>query len=268
MLCKTCLYKLVVNERRILMKNTKKIKSLINGVLLGIFLLATGTIAMASNFKSSENTVTNKIGITAQRHCPPGNGPMQGKMQEFLDSQVKSGVITQEKANELQGFFNKKAQARKAQCEKLRKMSPEERRSLREQIKKERPDFFADAVKEGILTQKQAETIKKAFWDNKIAERQKVIETKLNTLVEKGTITAEQKTAILDQIQQDHKKWQANREKMKNMTKEERKDSLKQLVQNGTITQEQADAVKKILSKQARHQGYKGKFNKNQEKPM
>jgi competence protein ComGC len=89
------------------------------------------------------------------------------------------------------------------------------------------------------------------------------LKTKLDTLVTAGTITQDQENKILEYVNQKNAEIQAEMEKVKNMTKEERdayfKDKAKvksdlfsELVSKEIITQAQADQISKNVSDKAK----------------
>jgi polyhydroxyalkanoate synthesis regulator phasin len=89
------------------------------------------------------------------------------KMKSLLDNQVKAGTITQEEADKIVSFLNKKAEERKAEMEKVKNMTEAERKAYFEQKKdKQKADLFTDLVNQGILSQQKADALKKAMKDS------------------------------------------------------------------------------------------------------
>lgn len=85
--------------------------------------------------------------------------------QTKMDEMVKDGVITQEKASQIKAFADKRMQEKKARREQWKKLSPEQRKALKEKWHKEktaggRGGLFTDLVKNKIITQQEADTIK------------------------------------------------------------------------------------------------------------
>jgi polyhydroxyalkanoate synthesis regulator phasin len=86
-----------------------------------------------------------------------------------------------------------------------------------------------------------------------------MMKSELDKLVTAGTITADQETAILNNVKQEQTVRQAEMDKIKNMTESERTtyfeskkttektDFLSNLVTAGTLTQTQADAIKSAV---------------------
>jgi hypothetical protein len=81
-----------------------------------------------------------------------------------LDDQVKAGVITQTEKDKISSYLEKKAEARKAEMEKVKAMSDEERKAYFEaNMNTQRSDLFTELVKENILSQDKADALKKAM---------------------------------------------------------------------------------------------------------
>lgn len=120
-----------------------------------------------------------------------------------------------------------------------------------------RPVFqetFDQLVKDGVITQAQAETIKTKLKANMRAQRQQRIVYRLKALVANGTITQEQSTRIQTQLEASRQERRALFAKTKGMTKEARQQYLQEnkakfqsplskLVKEGVITQDQANAI-------------------------
>ncbi|SKB00482.1 hypothetical protein SAMN05443428_1443 [Caloramator quimbayensis] len=79
----------------------------------------------------------------------------------FLDNQVKAGVITQDEENKIISYMNKKAEDKKAEMEKIKSLTEEERKAYFENKKSQaKSDFFKELVDKGILTQNKADVLK------------------------------------------------------------------------------------------------------------
>lgn len=139
---------------------------------------------------------------------------------------------------------------------------------------------FRGAVQEGIITTEQAQAIQDFLREEsrQVAETQ--LKTKLAELVTAGTINQTQADAVIAYQQaraeqrqemsaEDKAARQAEVEKLKAMTAEERKaymeqnkpekpQPFKELIDNGTLNQEQADAIAKIMGGFGGHRGGPG----------
>ncbi|MDI3481237.1 MAG: hypothetical protein PWQ97_892 [Tepidanaerobacteraceae bacterium] len=206
----------------------------------------------------------------------------EAQQKERLDNLVSQGLITQDQEEKIMEYYKTQEEERKAEMEKIKNMTEDERKAYFEQKKESnstaKPDPMQGLVEAGILTQDEADAINeyyqqqmKAKMEEAQAKRQEEIESQLDSLVSAGTITQEQKEKILAYLNEQEEARQAEMEKIKNMTEDERKayfeekknsksekgtvaDPLQELVDNGTLTQEQADAVAKALF-QARRGG-------------
>jgi glutamyl-tRNA reductase len=168
--------------------------------------------------------------------------------------------------------MNKKDEARKAEMEKVKAMTEEERKAYFEANKPTfKVDMFEELVAEGIINQTQADKIKAAL--PKGGEHEGVMKAKIDfttafdSLVSAGTITQAQEDKIVEFMKQKAEARKAEMEKVKAMTEEERKayfeankakerpDLFKELVDAGILNQAQADAAKKALPE---HSGPRG----------
>lgn len=209
----------------------------------------------------------------------PGRGHGSELSEENLAQLVSDGVITQEKADAIKAYTDKlteekeaKAEEMKAKMEELKNLTPGERKAQFEQNAgdkkagfEDRKDLFTELVSNNILTQDEADAIKASLKEKAAAESRQKTADNLSDLVEKGTLTQTQVDQILDKYESIQKDREAQMEKMKAMTDDERKayfeankdnaqkpaDLESQLVEAGIITQEQADAIKANMTEKA-----------------
>ena len=177
-------------------------------------------------------------------------------MQSVLSNLVASNQITQAQADQIVARQQQLQTERQQLREQMRDMTPAERETLREQNRAEKVDLLTLLVKEGTITQEQADGIKTAMRDQQATRQQERLSTALSGLVEKNVISSEQSTAIVDKVTAMMNDRQAEMEKMRNMTGEERRqymqenrpaNPLAELVTSGVLTQEQADQVQTLL---------------------
>ena len=83
----------------------------------------------------------------------------------FVDGLVADNVIPRETGDKLLAYLSQKKEAHKAEREKLKSMTEEERKAYFEEqkAKREADGPFAELVKNGTLTQEQAGAIAKAL---------------------------------------------------------------------------------------------------------
>lgn len=198
-----------------------------------------------------------------------------------LDNLVKAGTITQTEKDSVTAYLEKKASDQKAEMEKVKNMTDEERRAYFEENKAaQKSDVLADLVKDGILSQEKADALKEAMPQKKVIIRQdfgKGIEAQLDNQVKAGTITQAEKDNITAYLEKKASDQKANMEKVKSMTAEERKayfeenkttpkaDIFTELVNAGIISQDKADALKKAMPAHEGNQKvqFKAKININ-----
>lgn len=84
---------------------------------------------------------------------------LEGGLQDLVDR----GVLSGEDINNIRSYMVKVREERKDQIEKLRTMTPEERKAYFESNKNGRKDIINRMVEDKVITEKQAEEIKKAI---------------------------------------------------------------------------------------------------------
>jgi len=89
-------------------------------------------------------------------------GDMQSNMKSKIDALVKAGTITQAIEDKVIATYNQMDIDRKAEMDKVSKMTAAERKTYMDsKVKGQRVDPLADLVKNGTLTQAQADAINK-----------------------------------------------------------------------------------------------------------
>jgi membrane peptidoglycan carboxypeptidase len=80
----------------------------------------------------------------------------------YSDDLVQQGVIDQATADKIKEYLTLEAEAKKAEAEKIKAMSEEERQAYREELKQLTPPAspFEEMVNQGVITQEQADAIK------------------------------------------------------------------------------------------------------------
>lgn len=85
-------------------------------------------------------------------------------MKQQLDNAVRSGTITQDDENKIIAYLQQKHEQRKAEKEKIKSMTEEQRKSYFENKRSEkRGDFFDELVSQGILTKDKSDALKKTL---------------------------------------------------------------------------------------------------------
>jgi len=233
--------------------------------MIGGLLLGGGGFALANTTDAGVNAQTNSANLICGPNMPGIRGMNSEMLQSILDSLVTNGTITQTQAEQIIAKEKQLAaeqQNMKGQMknrgENIKNVTQAEREAIRNQNKPERVDAFSQLVKEGTITQEQADAIKAAFQVKMAAQRQEQLNTALNGLVEKNVINSEQSAAILNRLTENQDNRKAQMEAVKDMTAEQRRayleankpekfNPLAELVTAGTITQAQADEIAKVI---------------------
>lgn len=254
-----------------------KFSKVVGGLLIGGMLLSGGGMALAGDADTTTNTNTDKAKQFAEGRgfVGPGHrggdfgGPMhrggfglQGSanFQESIDKLVTDGVITQAKADEIKAFLESQAKAKQAEFDKIKAMTPEERKAAMDKMREENKDkprtgLWEELVTNNVLTQAEADKIKTTLQTQGEAERAAKLTEAIASLVKAGTITDAQGDQIVAALQAADAERQALRAKLDGMTEEERQqyceenkdkertNPLEALISAGTITEDQGKAL-------------------------
>lgn len=87
----------------------------------------------------------------------------EARLQSGLQQLVDKGVLSDQDISNIRGYMLKIREERSAQIEKLRTMTPQERKAYFESEKKNRKDILERMVEDKVLTLKQAEEIRKVI---------------------------------------------------------------------------------------------------------
>lgn len=236
----------------------KILATAVGGVLIGGMLLS-GGVALADESSGAQTPgLAGKIPVLGQmmKHWggkAPGAGRFEARgpklTQETLSQLVTDGVITQEKADEITAFISKEDQGTSQGT------SQGTEQGLKVHF---RTDLLSQMVTNNILTQEQADNIKTKLREDAQKQQQQHQSDILQGLVQKGTITQEQSDKILAQLTAAEKDRQAEMEKIRSMTPEERRqymqtdkekpqNPISQLVTDGVISQDQATAIGQVM---------------------
>jgi competence protein ComGC/Arc/MetJ-type ribon-helix-helix transcriptional regulator len=246
------------------------VKRVVTGALLGGLLLSSVGFAYASD-NNSVSTAVNNAKTKIKSMMPGGRGPCPGMGMEKgmgmnldLATLVKDGIITSAESDAIQAKINTLQADRKAEMDKIKAMTDEERQAYFESKKSDtgektdKTDFLTTLVNDKIISSDTAAAIRKAEQEQRTTEMQNMMTEKLTALVTDKTITSEQSDAIVAALKEEQTTRQAEMDKVKDMTQAEREayfqnnkpakeGFLADLVTAGTITQAQADAVQKAF---------------------
>jgi len=254
----------------------------------------TASIGMTAGAYTKGISTKAKINITqTQKLSKPALRDGQNGIKTRLDALVKAGTITQTVEDKLITYINAKEAALKAEMDKVKSMTPADRKTYMEtKIKTVKTDLATDLVKSGTLTQAEVDALKAALPKlqgpmgfkgrglgkgmmqgfGKSVDMQQVMKTKLDTLVTGGTLTQATEDSVIAYFKQEQAARKVEMDKVKAMSAADRKAymaskvkgqktaPLASLVSNGTLTQAQADAITKLLPVGQKGHGRKGGF--------
>ena len=87
----------------------------------------------------------------------------EARVADGLQSLIDKGVLTKDDINNIRSYLLKVREERKASIEKLKSMTPEERKAYFKEYKNERKDIITKMVEDKVITKEQAEEIRKAI---------------------------------------------------------------------------------------------------------
>jgi Tfp pilus assembly protein PilP len=266
-------------ERRTNMKN--KTILMASALLIGGLLTLNNSV-FADVADTTTSTILRQRPAQAGKMMPGKFGDV--KHEQFggmhkqgwnmgLDSLVTAGTITQATADKIQAYLDAEQATYKAEMEKVKAMTSDERKAYFESKKTTAPykvDMVSTLVEKGIITQAEADAIcaaQKAKQEEQMVKQQEYATTALNNLVNTNGITAEQAAKITEYMTKEHATRVAEMEKVKDMTADERAAYLKSnvgskgslltsLVTDKVLTQTQADAVAKVLQAKGFQKGF------------
>ncbi|KYH35406.1 hypothetical protein CLTEP_05820 [Clostridium tepidiprofundi DSM 19306] len=244
------------------------------GVLAGGILISITNIASASpvtnnaanNMRNSRMSMNFKAPMNRTQFQNTMFRHMNGILEDVLSDQVKAGIITQDESNKV--------------LEYMKNRTTEMRNNFNHRRNQGKTNLLDEIVSEGILTQEKANAIKDKMHEIMEKDRTEQFNERLNALIENGTIKKQNADKLQEVFNTLAKERKANFEKMKNMTKEERRnylenirqqhrDMLDKLVEDGTLSQKDLDAFRSIYSKRngnkgmnrGMHRGMRSGFN-------
>ena len=192
--------------------------------------------------------------------------------EERINKLVEDGIVTEEEADNIKELQEQK---RAEMQEATKDMTKEERFEYMKQNKSEnKGGIFAELVEQGFLTQERADEIQDNMHQMKADLNKQKHQERVDKLVEDGVITQDEADKWMVFSAEKTEERQAEMEKIKDMTPEERKayfadnhkqkgEGLTELVESGVISQDTADKIKEThknnprRNKQGHRQGSK-----------
>lgn len=252
------------------MKKNNIMGKAIAGLVAGSVILSMSVYAFADTTDASSGASKWANGKKIFGERMPGKkgkfGPgfMAEGFKTQLDALVKAGTISQEQADKITSYINKKEEERKAEMDKVKAMTEDQRKAYFESKKPlKKVDMFKDLVDQKVITQAQADAIKGQMHQKQgdmgkgfDSDRMKA---QLDNQVKAGVITQTEENNILSYLKTKAEAKKAEMDKVKAMSEAERKAYLEkrksepkvglfeELVSKGILTQSKADALKKAM---------------------
>lgn len=94
---------------------------------------------------------------------PPNAQEMERQVAEKLSSLVTGGTISQDESAKVMELWQQKDRERQADFERMKGMSPDERKAFMDANRKDRPDMIGELVSKAGLTEAQAKAVAEAL---------------------------------------------------------------------------------------------------------
>jgi hypothetical protein len=135
----------------------KLAKKVVSGLVIGCLSLSFGTLALAHD-RQDGPPPRGDFALPADR---------EHHLSSKLDKLVSDNLITQDQADKLLNFFKQKDSQReaerKADMDKMKDMSPDERHAYLEQKFSQHPDFITELKSIADLSDEQAKNVADAI---------------------------------------------------------------------------------------------------------
>ncbi|GMB01232.1 hypothetical protein [Pelosinus sp. IPA-1] len=133
-------------------------KKVVSGLIMGCLTLSFGALALAH---SGEQGPMPGPGMMQEDRPHPED--RQQHINKALDKLATDGTITQDQVNKLKIFFREKDTERRADLEKMKDMSPEDRDTYLKEKFKNHPDSINDIKTAAELSEEQAKAVAEAL---------------------------------------------------------------------------------------------------------
>jgi lipase chaperone LimK len=189
--------------------------------------------------------------------------------KENLNKLVKDGVISEEQQSKLVSFFKEKGKEMKADMEKMKGMSQEERKAHFKEMRDKHPDFIGEIKNAAGLSDEQSKAVADALrpkHQHRPMMNPEQLTENLSKLVTAGTINQDQADSVVSFFKDKAAKCKEEMDKVHEMSQEERKayfeqqhkthgNIINELKSAASLTDDQAKAIADALFK---HHGQHG----------
>lgn len=242
---------------------SKHLKKVVSGVLIGGMILTLGTISLAATPDTNSSVSGKKISQGYERAFKGGNlergfGSKATKedkgvvVEDALNALREEGVITADQITKYQAYVEKTEVER----EKVTNNSQNKRGFGQNNFEKRGNLCLSDD--QDIFTDDQVDAIREKMQDLNQKSREEAVSSALDTLVSENTITADQKTKFIEYMEVNQTQREAEMAKIEDMKVSEAREYMRtskdnivnpltKLVEDKVITQDQADAISKVI---------------------
>lgn len=217
-------------------------KTMICGVLTvgilassGVNINADGNSELVDNVKGAIQVMSMNVSYSA------GHG--HGCFKTVLDNLVQEGKLTKDKADKIKAYVEQKRDEFKDRNDKEQNHTK----------KSFRHGLLDEMIKEQVITEEEAAIIRSKFRELK----EQKLNDALEQMVQQGTITTEQKSQVKAYLEKHRQEKIEMHQKLKSMTEEQRtaffkehqekRNVLRQMIDDNIMTKEQAEEFKKLL---------------------
>ena len=158
------------------MDKKKLMSKIIPALVAGSVLVSTEIPALA---KSSTKALHNSQKQNTKKYSRNSTDNYKSKLDEL----VTSSIITQEQEDKILDYLEQKETEKKAELDKVKNMTETERKTYFASNPEQKKDLLSDMVKSGIITQDQANAIKKVLPNKEDKSHEKTKDENMNNIV-------------------------------------------------------------------------------------
>ncbi|MDF2546703.1 MAG: hypothetical protein K0R93_1601 [Anaerosolibacter sp.] len=119
---------------------------------------------------SEEESTKIKAYLEENKSFGPRSRAKGPGFETALTKLVEEGKLKEDSSKAIQEYMKAQAEERKAEMEKIKNLSAEEKKAYFEASKKERIDIFEKMVEDGVISADEAKTIKESMPQRKISK--------------------------------------------------------------------------------------------------